>query len=77
MSRPIVLDGAPGGILLIVDESSRKSPLERLRHAVVYRRLGFPLEEIGPLVVYLASAASDFMTGQNIVNDGGVYQGLF
>jgi DNA-binding transcriptional MerR regulator len=24
--------------------------LERLRHVVVYRRLGFPLEEIGPLV---------------------------
>ena len=24
--------------------------LERLRHAVVYRRLGFPLEEIGPLL---------------------------
>ena len=24
--------------------------LERLRHVVVYRRLGFPLEEIGPLL---------------------------
>ena len=29
------------------------------------------LEEIGPLVVYLASAASDFMTGQTILLDGG------
>ena len=28
-------------------------------------------EEIGPLVVYLASPASDFMTGETIVIDGG------
>jgi NAD(P)-dependent dehydrogenase (short-subunit alcohol dehydrogenase family) len=28
-------------------------------------------EELGPLVVYLASAASDFMTGEAIVFDGG------
>jgi 2-deoxy-D-gluconate 3-dehydrogenase len=27
--------------------------------------------EIGPLVVYLASSASDFMTGETIVFDGG------
>ena len=31
--------------------------LERLRHVVVYRRLGFPLEEIGPMLVRLTSAA--------------------
>ena len=24
--------------------------MERLRHVVVYRRLGFPLEEIGPRI---------------------------
>ena len=29
------------------------------------------LEEIGPLVVYLASPASDFMTGQTVFLDGG------
>ena len=28
-------------------------------------------EELGPLVVYLASSASDFMTGETIVFDGG------
>ncbi len=34
------------------------------------RRIGRP-EEIGPLAVHLASAASDFMTGQTIFLDGG------
>ena len=28
-------------------------------------------EEIGPLVVYLASSASDFLVGETIVIDGG------
>lgn len=34
------------------------------------RRVGMP-EELGPLVVYLASEASDFMTGETIFIDGG------
>jgi 3-oxoacyl-[acyl-carrier protein] reductase len=33
--------------------------------------------ECGDLVAYLCSAQAGFVTGQNIVNDGGVYQGLF
>jgi 3-oxoacyl-[acyl-carrier protein] reductase len=33
--------------------------------------------ECGDLVAFLCSAQAGFMTGQNIVNDGGVYQGLF
>jgi len=33
-------------------------------------RMGRP-EEMGPLVVYLASAASDYMTGEIIIIDGG------
>lgn len=33
--------------------------------------------ECGDLIAYLCSAQAGFMTGQNIVNDGGVYQGLF
>jgi NAD(P)-dependent dehydrogenase (short-subunit alcohol dehydrogenase family) len=28
-------------------------------------------EELGPLVVYLASSTSDFMTGETLVFDGG------
>ncbi|MEQ8741541.1 MAG: SDR family oxidoreductase [Hoeflea sp.] len=33
--------------------------------------------ECGDLIAFLCSAQSGFMSGQNIVNDGGVYQGLF
>jgi NAD(P)-dependent dehydrogenase (short-subunit alcohol dehydrogenase family) len=43
---------------------------ERLVRDIPARRIGRP-EEIGPLAVYLASSASDFMTGQTIYLDGG------
>jgi 2-deoxy-D-gluconate 3-dehydrogenase len=43
---------------------------ERLVRDIPARRIG-RAEEIGPLAVYLASAASDFMTGQTIFLDGG------
>jgi NAD(P)-dependent dehydrogenase (short-subunit alcohol dehydrogenase family) len=43
---------------------------ERLVRDIPARRIGRP-EEVGPLAVYLASAASDFMTGQTIFLDGG------
>ncbi|MDU8944218.1 SDR family oxidoreductase [Ovoidimarina sediminis] len=33
--------------------------------------------ECGDLIAYLCSTQAGFMSGQNIVNDGGVYQGLF
>ena len=34
-------------------------------------------KECGDLVAYLCSDQAGFIVGQNIVNDGGVYQGLF
>ncbi|HUO63459.1 MAG TPA: glucose 1-dehydrogenase [Terriglobales bacterium] len=43
---------------------------ERLLRDVPARRTG-RLDEIGPLVIYLASAASDYMTGQTVFLDGG------
>jgi 3-oxoacyl-[acyl-carrier protein] reductase len=33
--------------------------------------------ECGDLIAYICSAQAGFMTGQNIINDGGVYQGVF
>jgi len=43
---------------------------DRLLRDVPARRTG-RVEEVGPLVVYLASPASDFMTGQTVFLDGG------
>ena len=43
---------------------------DRLLRDVPARRTGH-LHEVGPLVVYLASPASDFMTGQTLFLDGG------
>lgn len=34
-------------------------------------------KECGDLVAFLCSAQAGFIVGQNIINDGGVYQGLF
>jgi NAD(P)-dependent dehydrogenase (short-subunit alcohol dehydrogenase family) len=48
------------------DERIRESVLRR----IPMRRVGLP-EELGPLVIYLASDASDFMTGEVIFIDGG------
>jgi glucose 1-dehydrogenase len=42
----------------------------RLVRDIPARRIGRP-QEIGALAVYLASPASDFMTGQTIFLDGG------
>src|SRR5262249_21139282 len=43
---------------------------ERVLRGVPARRMGRP-DELGPLAVYLASSASDFVTGETIVVDGG------
>ena len=33
--------------------------------------------ECGDLIAFLCGANAGYITGQNIVNDGGVYQGVF
>ena len=48
------------------DEALRRRVLSR----IPARRLGEP-DELGPLALYLASPASDFMTGQTVYIDGG------
>jgi len=40
------------------------------------RRFADP-QEVGDLIGFLCANQSGFITGQNIINDGGVYQGLF
>jgi NAD(P)-dependent dehydrogenase (short-subunit alcohol dehydrogenase family) len=63
---------APGWCVTDMNSQAFDDPKlrERLLRDVPARRTG-RLEEIGPLVVYLASAASDFMTGQTVFLDGG------
>jgi NAD(P)-dependent dehydrogenase (short-subunit alcohol dehydrogenase family) len=63
---------APGYIR--TDFSTEVMADERTRNLILskipMRRLGEP-EEVGPLAVYLASPASEFLTGQTIYLDGG------
>jgi NAD(P)-dependent dehydrogenase (short-subunit alcohol dehydrogenase family) len=63
---------APGWFVTDMNEAAFADPRihERLTRDVPARRTG-RLEEIGPLAVFLASAGSDFMTGQTIFLDGG------
>lgn len=51
----------------IVEDRLRMTPAHRFADPA----------ECGELVAFLCSAQNGYMTGQNIVNDGGVYQGLF
>ena len=63
---------APGWFVTDMNSRAFDDPKlrERLLRDVPARRTG-RIEEIGPLVVYLASPASDFMTGQTVFLDGG------
>jgi 2-deoxy-D-gluconate 3-dehydrogenase len=63
---------APGWFVTDMNEAAFADPRinERLTRDIPMRRTG-RLEEIGPLAVFLASSASDFMTGQTIFLDGG------
>jgi len=63
---------APGWFVTDMNQAAFADPRihERLVRDVPARRTG-RLEEIGPLAVYLASSASDFMTGQTLFLDGG------
>jgi 2-deoxy-D-gluconate 3-dehydrogenase len=63
---------APGWFVTDMNAAAFGEPRvrERLLRDVPARRTG-RVEEIGPLVVYLAAPASDYMTGQTIFLDGG------
>ena len=63
---------APGWFVTDMNDEAFADPRirDRLLRDVPARRTG-RLDEIGPLAVYLASPASDFMTGQTMYLDGG------
>ncbi len=64
---------APGWVRtdLIAHLLEDRAMLERYLKSIPMRRLGEP-EEIGPLVAYLSSDLSSFMTGSVVVIDGGL-----
>ena len=64
---------APGWFVTSMNEAAfaDAGTSERLLRNVPARRSGRP-EELGPLVVYLASAASDYVTGEVVFIDGGL-----
>ena len=64
---------APGWFVTSMNEAAFEDARtsERLLRNVPARRTGRP-EELGPLVVYLASAASDYVTGEVVFIDGGL-----
>ena len=63
---------APGYMNTDIPRAALADPRtrERFLGKIPARRIGEPAE-IGPLVVYLASPASDYMTGQTLYLDGG------
>jgi len=63
---------APGWFATDMTDPAFSNPRvnERLTRDIPMRRIGQP-HEVGPLAVLLASAGSDFMTGQTIFLDGG------
>ena len=63
---------APGWFITDMNSQAFDDPKvrDRLLRDVPARRTG-RIEEIAPLVVYLASSASDYMTGQTVFLDGG------
>ena len=76
-SRGVTINCFAPGSLDLYPDSKDKGYLEekeQRKKRIVLGRLG-GLEEMGPTVVFLASAASDYMTGATVFVDGGILAG--
>jgi NAD(P)-dependent dehydrogenase (short-subunit alcohol dehydrogenase family) len=83
LTRALALEWAPYGIrvnaiapghfpdIITAGEEGYAAAERRALDVVPLRRLGHP-REVGLLALYLASPASDYMTGQVLTLDGGV-----
>ena len=56
---------------MTIGEAAYADRLENARKVVPLQRAG-KLREVGLLALYLASSASDYMTGQTLYLDGGL-----
>jgi NAD(P)-dependent dehydrogenase (short-subunit alcohol dehydrogenase family) len=81
LTRQLAVEAGPHGISVnaicpgfIVTDATREvaaaGKLEEMRRRTPYRRLGTP-EDVAGCAVFLASPESEFVTGQNLVVDGG------
>mgnify|MGYP002512539033 CR=1 FL=1 len=71
-SRGITVNAvAPGFIETDMTDAMQAEAKERMTDAIPLKRIGKP-EEIADLAVFLASAKSDYITGQVIAADGGM-----
>ena len=81
LTRQLAVEAGPHGITVnaicpgfIVTNATRElaaaGKLEEVRRRTPYRRLGTP-EDVASCAVFLASPESEFITGQNLVVDGG------
>jgi 3-oxoacyl-[acyl-carrier protein] reductase len=81
LTRQLAVEAGPHGIAVnaicpgfIVTDATRElaaaGKLEEARRRTPYHRLGRP-EDVAGCAVFLASAESEFVTGQNLVVDGG------
>jgi NAD(P)-dependent dehydrogenase (short-subunit alcohol dehydrogenase family) len=82
LTRKLAVEAGPHGVAVnaicpgfIVTDATREvaaaGKLEEMRRRTPYHRLGTP-EDVAGCAVFLASPASEFVTGQNLVVDGGV-----
>jgi len=71
-------DRLQGNLQMLADRAghSRQEETERRLSHVPAGRLGDPAE-FGALCAFLCGAGSGYITGQNIVIDGGAYSGIF
>jgi gluconate 5-dehydrogenase len=77
MTRHLAVYWAPDGVRVnclspgpFPSEKASQAMVERLRAKCPMARMGRP-EELKGAIVFLASDASSYMTGQNLVVDGG------
>jgi NAD(P)-dependent dehydrogenase (short-subunit alcohol dehydrogenase family) len=68
---------APGYIVTNIGGGHAHNPVEQKAVAkeIPMHRVGFP-EDVAGLALFLASPASDYITGQEIVVDGGLGLGI-
>lgn len=81
LTRQLAVEAGPHGVAVnaicpgfIVTDATREvalaGKLEEMRRRTPYHRLGTP-EDVAGCAVFLASPESEFVTGQNLVVDGG------